>query len=117
MYKETLILLCIVTAVWTQTCSPTPPGVATSGAVQYTVNAHWAGTILTSLGSFDRNCRSLVSGALSIRSISSLYECRLFATSDCSVPLPQSTFFADVNGWSNTGTRVMGITCPWRCSN
>lgn len=116
MFKESLIVLYMVTVVWTQSCSPSPPGVATIGEVQYTHNAQWSGTILNSLPSVNRNCVSLVNPALSVRSFRVNYQCRLFSTSDCRTTHPHA-FFANEAGWSNTGVPVLGITCPWSCTN
>lgn len=110
MFKEITILLCIVAVAWTQSCSPAPS--PTSGFVEYTTAAQWAGQILSSNTSTNRNCVS-ISAARSIRSASGNYECRLFTNSNCSTA--HSSFYADSAGWSNTGSAVNGITCPWWC--
>lgn len=117
MFKEIIILLCIVAAAWTQTCTY-PPASMTQGTLQYTYEAQssvvWSGPV-SSVTSSNRNCVAIPNGALAVRSNSVFYECRLFSNSICTTS--HSSFYADYDGWRNTGTRVMGVQCPWSCSS
>lgn len=116
MFKEIVILLCIVTVAWTQSCSVPPAGAPTFASVVYTAAAHWAGVASTSPRSTNRSCVRINGGALSITSNDSRVHCRLFADENCSTAHPFS-FYADISGWSNTGTPVRSVSCPWRCTN
>lgn len=108
MFKETLIILCIVASAWS--CVPWD-GNNNNGTLFAAFDPDWQGS-RWELFSERRRCEQIPQGARSVRSGSVQYECRIYASFNCDGPQENWT---DRQGWTITPFVVFSFSCPWRC--